>query len=331
MLSTASKSLQLACRLVAGEWKIGQDSKTLPFHEPSSATILQKCANLGRQDFVDPIRSAKVSHAFPNELYIKVEGFMGCVIAHAFTVALIVSLENSKTFAEAKGEVLVHAASFISWFAEEATRSHGDAISEASVELANNSIVKKLSFTGFNGEGALICNSGCSGRTCVCANKLLVHEEVQDEFTRKLIQRVEQYKLDDSTTQGPFVNAVAARKVDAHAQNAMEKGAVLNAGGKFAGDWKGHFYEPTVISGVTAEMETAHDETFGSRLECDMLEVSTGLMSADESPHGGVKESRLGREGSKYGLVEHQIFWENLRGDVRVASASTPTSMQRRI
>ena len=46
------------------------------------------------------------------------------VLMICFTVAVILSLENGKTFGEAKGEI-IYAASFISWFAEEATRSYG--------------------------------------------------------------------------------------------------------------------------------------------------------------------------------------------------------------
>lgn len=42
------------------------------------------------------------------------------------------------------------------------------------------------------------------------------------------------------------------------------------------------------------------------RLECGMVGVNTGLISAAESPFGGVKESGIGREGSKYGLAEYQ-------------------------
>ena len=42
-------------------------------------------------------------------------------------VATILCLENGKTYAEAEGEV-VYAASFISWFADEAARSYGDTI-----------------------------------------------------------------------------------------------------------------------------------------------------------------------------------------------------------
>lgn len=42
------------------------------------------------------------------------------------------------------------------------------------------------------------------------------------------------------------------------------------------------------------------------RLECGMVGVNTGVISAAESPFGGVKESGVGREGSKYGLAEYQ-------------------------
>jgi succinate-semialdehyde dehydrogenase / glutarate-semialdehyde dehydrogenase len=42
------------------------------------------------------------------------------------------------------------------------------------------------------------------------------------------------------------------------------------------------------------------------RLECGMVGVNTGLMSASETPFGGIKESGLGREGSKYGMAEYQ-------------------------
>lgn len=41
-------------------------------------------------------------------------------------------------------------------------------------------------------------------------------------------------------------------------------------------------------------------------LECGMVGVNTGKISAPESPFGGVKESGVGREGSKYGIAEYQ-------------------------
>jgi succinate-semialdehyde dehydrogenase / glutarate-semialdehyde dehydrogenase len=44
------------------------------------------------------------------------------------------------------------------------------------------------------------------------------------------------------------------------------------------------------------------------RLQCGMIGVNTGLISAAESPFGGIKESGVGREGSRYGLAEYQYI-----------------------
>ena len=185
-----------------------------------------------------------------------------------------------------------------------------------------------------------------------CANRLIVHEKVQDEFVAKLSEKVKALKLgrgiDVDTTQGPLVNAAAVRKVTEHVQDALSKGARLHIGGKVPSCLgAGYFFEPTIITGITTDMEVAHDETFGPlaaiftfnseqqavelanateyglagyffsenigrvmrvarKLQCGMIGVNTGLISAAESPFGGIKESGLGREGSKYGLSEYQ-------------------------
>jgi succinate-semialdehyde dehydrogenase / glutarate-semialdehyde dehydrogenase len=137
------------------------------------------------------------------------------------------------------------------------------------------------------------------------------------------------------------------KTVDAHVQDAVSKGAILNTGGKRPSGLQGFFYEPTIITGVNKEMRVMSEETFGPlaaivsfkdddevislanstefglagyffsadirrvmkvarALQCGMIGVNTGLISAAESPFGGVKESGIGREGSKYGLAEYQ-------------------------
>lgn len=152
---------------------------------------------------------------------------------------------------------------------------------------------------------------------------------------------------DAGTTQGPLVNAAVVAKVSSHVKDALQKGAQLKSGGKALDGLQGYFYEPTVITGATTEMEVAYDETFGplaaiftfdtedeavslandtefglagyfyskdigrvmrvaQRMQCGMVGVNTGLMSAAETPFGGVKESGVGREGSRYGIAEYQ-------------------------
>ena len=83
----------------------------------------------------------------------------------------------------------------------------------------------------------------------------------------KLVKKVEELKLgrgiQSDTTQGPLINSAAVKKVASHVKGALSKGGVLHTGGRAPEYLLGHFYEPTVISNVTPEMDVAFDETFG--------------------------------------------------------------------
>ncbi|KAH8897947.1 aldehyde dehydrogenase [Thozetella sp. PMI_491] len=115
-------------------------------------------------------------------------------------------------------------------------------------------------------EGAMFCKFRCSGQTCVCANRLYVQKGIAKEFTAKLVEKVAALQmgggLDKATTQGPLVNKAAVVKVKEHVDDATSKGARIETGGVLS-DSPGFFYPPTVLSGVTAEMVVANDETFG--------------------------------------------------------------------
>ena len=173
---------------------------------------------------------------------------------------------------------------------------------EVGAELCANPIVRKLSFTGSTAvgiqlmqqcaptlkklslelggnapfivfddadldaavEGAIISKYRNAGQTCVCANRLYVQDRVFDAFASKLQAAVAKLKVGDGMlegiTTGPLINAEAVAKVERHLADALEKGATLIAGGNRLG---GNFFEPTIVSGVTAEMAVAREETFG--------------------------------------------------------------------
>lgn len=115
-------------------------------------------------------------------------------------------------------------------------------------------------------EGAMFCKFRCSGQTCVCANRLYVQKGIAREFTAKLVEKVNALQmgggLSGSTTQGPLVNKSAVEKVKQHVADALSKGAKVETGGSTP-DSPGFFHQPTVLSGVTQEMQVAKDETFG--------------------------------------------------------------------
>ncbi|PIA67421.1 succinate-semialdehyde dehydrogenase I [Ectopseudomonas toyotomiensis] len=175
---------------------------------------------------------------------------------------------------------------------------------EVGAELCANPIVRKLSFTGSTGvgiklmeqcaptlkklslelggnapfiifedadldaavEGALVAKYRNAGQTCVCANRLYVHEAVYDAFAEKLAAAVAKLRVgpgdEAGVVIGPLIDGNAVAKVQAHLADALEKGAKVLQGGKEHA-LGGNFFEPTVIAGVTADMRVAREETFG--------------------------------------------------------------------
>ncbi|KFY49665.1 hypothetical protein V496_09886 [Pseudogymnoascus sp. VKM F-4515 (FW-2607)] len=115
-------------------------------------------------------------------------------------------------------------------------------------------------------EGAMISKFRCSGQTCVCANRLLVQTGVVKEFTAKLVAKVNALVMGSGfhpgTTQGPLVNQAAVDKVEEHVKDAISKGAKVETGG-IRPRGPGFFFQPTVLSGATVDMQVATDETFG--------------------------------------------------------------------
>jgi succinate-semialdehyde dehydrogenase/glutarate-semialdehyde dehydrogenase len=115
-------------------------------------------------------------------------------------------------------------------------------------------------------EGAMASKYRNMGQTCVCANRLYVHESVHDEFVAKFTAKVRELKVgngfDAGVTQGPLIKAAAVDKVVRHVEDALAKGAKVETGGKRSALGQ-TFYEPTVLSGVTSDMIVTQEETFG--------------------------------------------------------------------
>ncbi|PON25658.1 succinate semialdehyde dehydrogenase [Trichoderma gamsii] len=116
-------------------------------------------------------------------------------------------------------------------------------------------------------EEAIASKFRVSGQSCVCANRLYLHESIHDEFVRKYAAVVRRFKvgsgLDSSVSQGPLIHERAAQKVDSHVRDAVEKGAKIVVGGNFVPSLGPTFYLPTILTGMKANMLLAQEETFG--------------------------------------------------------------------
>jgi succinate-semialdehyde dehydrogenase/glutarate-semialdehyde dehydrogenase len=108
-----------------------------------------------------------------------------------------------------------------------------------------------------------------AGQTCICVNRVLVHETIAEEFTAKLSNTVARLKvgngLEKETQVGPVINGKGFDKIVSQIQDAIEKGAEVMCGNQYeTNKEKGYFFVyPTVLKNVTENMIIMQEETFG--------------------------------------------------------------------
>ena len=192
------------------------------------------------------------------------------------------------------------------------------------------------------------CKFRNSGQTCISANRVLVQRGIFDDVVERLTSMARGLKvasgLDDGAQIGPLIDDAGLEKVERHVADAVDRGADVVVGGHRHA-LGGTFFEPTVMTGVTADARMSCEETFGpvvglipftseeeavalandtpyglaayfftrdlgrawrvgEALETGIVALNTGFVSTEVAPFGGVKESGIGREGSKYGIDE---------------------------
>ena len=144
-----------------------------------------------------------------------------------------------------------------------------DTVKKVSMELGGNApfIVFEDADIDSAVEGAIASKFRNAGQTCVCTNRIFVHENVQKEFTEKLTIATGQLKMGsgllEDTAIGPLINSKAVQFVDELVKDAVSKGAKILAGGKEEKELD-NFYPPTVLSNVNSGMKIFNSEIFGS-------------------------------------------------------------------
>ena len=199
-------------------------------------------------------------------------------------------------------------------------------------------------------QGAIASKYRNTGQTCVCANRLLVQAGVYDEFARKLVRSRRQIARRRRTGRrhrpGPADRRQGDRQNRRTYRGRRGQGCIGQALGGKRHALGGTFFEPTILTGVTADMLVAREETFGpvaplfkfqteaeaismandtefglaaylytrdlarswrvtEAIEYGIVGLNTGIISTEVAPFGGVKESGIGREGSKYGILDY--------------------------
>lgn len=106
---------------------------------------------------------------------------------------------------------------------------------------------------------------GNAGQICCASKRFLVHRAVEEEFTQKLVEKLSKVKMGDPMnpeyTVGSLISEKAAMQVEEQVKLCVGQGARCVLGGK---RYDKAFFQPTVLTGVTADMDVAKDmEIFG--------------------------------------------------------------------
>lgn len=131
-----------------------------------------------------------------------------------------------------------------------------------------------------------------TGQVCNCAEKVLVQRSVHDAFVEKLRLKFEGTKYGDPSEitdldMGPLINARSLERVTEVVATAIEQGATVVCGGSLAEMEKGYYFQPTLLTKATADMDVMRDETFGPVLPIQAVEnLDEAIRLANDSDYG---------------------------------------------
>ncbi|MCY8031586.1 succinate-semialdehyde dehydrogenase [Bacillus inaquosorum] len=170
-----------------------------------------------------------------------------------------------------------------------------DTVKHISMELGGHAplIVDEDANIDLAVEQAMVSKYRNAGQTCVCANRLIVHESIKDEFAAKLSEQVSKLKvgngLEEGVNVGPIINKRGFEKIISQIDDAVEKGAKVLAGGTYdRNDDKGcYFVNPTVLADVDTSMNIMHEETFGPVAPIvTYSDIDEAIQLANDTPYG---------------------------------------------
>lgn len=154
---------------------------------------------------------------------------------------------------------------------------------------------------------------GAAGQRCMALSVAVMVGESK-EWTQDIVEAAKQLKVgsgfDPSVDVGPVIDARAKERIESLIQSAVEQGATVELDGRgitVEGFEQGNFVGPTVVSGVTADMDIYKEEVFGPVLcvmEADSLDESIAMINANEYGNGTAVFTNSGPAARKF---QHEI------------------------
>jgi succinate-semialdehyde dehydrogenase / glutarate-semialdehyde dehydrogenase len=174
-------------------------------------------------------------------------------------------------------------------------RDSANTLKHVTMELGGHAplIVAKDADLDFTVNQTILSKFRNAGQTCVCTNRILVHEDIVDEFAEKLTEAVNQLNvgngLDENTDIGPIINKKGYDKIVAQVKDAIDKGAEVLTGNKYdENKEQGYFFVyPTILKNVDDRMDIMQEETFGPIAPITSFKtIEEAVEIANNTPHG---------------------------------------------
>ena len=160
---------------------------------------------------------------------------------------------------------------------------------------------------------------GAAGQSCVAGSRLYLHEDIADEFLERMVAIAKDIRIGDplleETQMGPLCTIGQLENIEKEVSQAIEEGGQILHGGKRPENFKGLFYEPTIISCASQNMKIVDTELFGpvlSVLKFRTEEEVIGL--ANDTVHGlaaGIFTRDSARSLRMAKAVRAGIVWVN--------------------
>jgi aldehyde dehydrogenase (NAD+) len=191
------------------------------------------------------------------------------------------------------------------------------------LELGGNNaiIVEKDADLDLVVRGVVFGAVGTSGQRCTSTRRLIMHQEIAPELTKRLVNAYEQVPIGDplaeGTLMGPLVTETAVSQMQAALTQAQQEGGIILTGGHPRPDLGPQFVEPTLVN-MPAQTDVVKTETFAPilyLLEYENLDeaialhngVPQGLSSAIFTDSMRTAEAFLSAAGSDCGIANVNI------------------------
>lgn len=173
----------------------------------------------------------------------------------------------------------------------------GRRLVECSLELGGKNAMVVLDDADVDraAEGAVRACFSSSGQLCISVERMYVQDGIHDRFLSAFLAGVDGMRMapgyDFDTQMGTLTSTEQLEVVQRHVDDAIDKGATVLAGGRARPDLGPYFFEPTVLTDVTEDMECHHEETFGPV-------VSVYRVSDDDEAVERANDTRYGLNAS---------------------------------